>query len=53
MGSGDGSLPHAFLWIWVRWDFFGNLFDDFYIFDSVRLFLRVDLDIHLTEDLEI
>jgi hypothetical protein len=32
--------------------FFGNLFEDFYIFGQVLLFWRVDLDIHSTGDLD-
>jgi hypothetical protein len=47
-GLRDGSFPYAFLWMWVRRDFFRILFEDFYVFDWVRLFLRVDLDIHPT-----
>ena len=40
MGRGglrDGSFPYAFLWMWVRQDFFRILFEDFYVFNWVRL----------------
>jgi hypothetical protein len=39
--------------MWMRRDVFRSIFDDFYMFDWVSLFLRVGSDFHLTEGLEI
>lgn len=47
------GMEAAFLWMLVRRDLFEMLFEDCYVLIRVKLFLRVDLDIHLTADLEI